>query len=556
MSKTAPQKPTQPTQAELLIDIASMAVLFHSPDGRGFAEIPVDSHVENHEIKSTGFRRWLVSRFFADYAKPPSAEAMQQVLGVLEATAFFDGPEELIYIRVAPGNAGSIYLDLCDSVWRVVHIERTGWSIVDRPPVRFIRPKGMRPLPAPQSGGMLEPLWILTNIEADDRPLVLAWLTAAMLPTGPYPVLKLGGEQGSAKSTLAELLRGLIDPHECMLRAEPRENRDLMIAATNSWVACYDNLSRLPNWLSDGLCRLSTGGGFATRTLYENSEETFLAAKRPVLLAGVEDVVNRGDLADRCIHVTLSPIPEDKRRTERSLLGDYELAAPLILGAILGIVSRALSVLPAITLERLPRMADFAVWGEAVCRAAGGKEGEFLAVYSGNRKHANEAILDDSPVPTALKKLMIMSHKWEGAASELLDALALAVDDKTRQSTRWPKSPRAMAGAIRRLSPSLRVVGIEVEFSRDPHSRKISIKWTAPDKGRNFASFASSSSSPSVSSHETHDANHDAKSPPTVLRHGSVMRKSSVSSRDDGHDANDAKSRSFSADGQREEIEI
>jgi hypothetical protein len=281
-----------------------------------------------------------------------------------------------------------------------------------------------------------------------------------------------------------------------------------------------------------------------------------------VLLAGIEDVVSRGDLADRCIHITLSPIPEDQRRTERSLLGDFELAAPLILGAILDIISRALSILPTLTLTlaRLPRMADFAVWGEAVCRAAGYKEGEFLAAYSGNRRHASEAILDDSPVPTALKKLIFMSHKWEGTASELLDALALHVDDKTRQSKRWPKSPRTMASAIRRLSPSLRVVGIEVEFSRDLHSRKIDIKWTAPQSSPesegDFASFASSSSSPRVSSHETHDANHDAKCPSTVLRHASVMQKPSVSSRDDGHDANDAKFPPFSGDGPREEVEI
>jgi hypothetical protein len=54
----------------------------------------------------------------------------------------------------------------------------------------------------------------------------------------------------------------------------------------------------LPAWISDTLCRLATGGGFAVRQLYTDQNEVLFDAARPVILNGVEDIVTRPDLAD------------------------------------------------------------------------------------------------------------------------------------------------------------------------------------------------------------------------------------------------------------------
>ena len=79
---------------------------------------------------------------------------------------------------------------------------------------------------------------------ADDHTWVLlvAWLLGSLRPQGPYPILSISGEQGSAKSTTSRMLRKLIDPNVADLRAAPRDERDLMIGASNSWVLAYDNL--------------------------------------------------------------------------------------------------------------------------------------------------------------------------------------------------------------------------------------------------------------------------------------------------------------------------
>jgi hypothetical protein len=128
---------------------------------------------------------------------------------------------------------------------------------------------------------------------------------------GPYPVIVLSSEQGSAKSTFSAILRALLDPDTAPLRALPREDRDLFIAASNGHVLAFDNVSGLPAWISDTLCRLATGGGFAVRQLYTDRDEVLFDAARPVILNGIEDIVTRPDLADRAVFLTLEPIQEE-----------------------------------------------------------------------------------------------------------------------------------------------------------------------------------------------------------------------------------------------------
>ena len=157
----------------------------------------------------------------------------------------------------------------------------------------------------------------------------IAWLVQAARDRGPYPILAIYGEQGSAKSSGARLLRSIIDPNWAPLRSPPKEIRDLAIAAANGWVVALDNLSHLPQWLSDALCVLSTGGGFATRTLYTDDEESIFSFRRPVIINGIAEVARRGDLIDRCIPVTLEAVPDERRLTEDEIDAAFAHVHPL-----------------------------------------------------------------------------------------------------------------------------------------------------------------------------------------------------------------------------------
>jgi hypothetical protein len=222
-------------------------------DPAPFVEVPADAP----EVK------------LEENGKAPGTQALQDALTVLEGKALFDGPEYPVFTRLAEHN-NRIYLDLANASWEAIEISATGWQIAATPSVKFRRSRGMLPLPVPVKGGTLDELQPFTNMpEESDWVLFKAWLVQALRPKGPYPVLVIHGEQGTAKSTQTRLARALIDPNAAPLRVEPRDLRDIIIAATNAWILTYDNLSHLPAWLSDIFCRLATGGGLQhTRTLY------------------------------------------------------------------------------------------------------------------------------------------------------------------------------------------------------------------------------------------------------------------------------------------------
>src|SRR3954451_3839927 len=148
------------------------------------------------------------------------------------------------------------------------------------------------------------------------------------------------------------MLRALVDPNVAPVRALPRDERELMIAANNGHVLAFDNVSGLPPWLSDALCRIASGGGFTTRQLYTDSDEVLFDAQRPIVLNGIEDIVTRADLADRAILLTLAPIPEEKRKSEEELQAEFEAARPTILGGLLDGVAHGLAQLPLTKLDR------------------------------------------------------------------------------------------------------------------------------------------------------------------------------------------------------------
>ncbi len=453
------------SQTAVLVELAQRADLFHTADGAAWADIEIGGRRETWPVKSRGFRRWLKHLVYAEIGRVPNSEAWANATSMIDALATIRGDQRSVYMRVAE-HEGRIYLDLADEKWRVVEIDAAGWRIILRPPVRFRRTSGMLPLPDPVEGGNIQNLRRFLNVKTDDDfVLAVAWLLGALAPDGPYPVLVATGEQGTAKSTFTALVRSLTDPNDTPLRSMPREDRDLFIAANNSLVVAFDNISGLPGWLSDGLCRLATGGGFACRTLHENDEETRFSAKRPIVLNGIEDVATRGDLADRALMLSLEPIPETERKRERSLWAEFRKAQPGILGALLSAVSRGIQRLPSTELERLPRMADFAIWATA-CETAFWPDGTFMRAYTANRAEAVNVVLDADAVALALRSLMDIQQRWTGTASDLHEALSGVVTETVKRGREWPGSARALGGQLKRLGPPLRKVGITIERVR------------------------------------------------------------------------------------------
>jgi hypothetical protein len=268
------------------------------------------------------------------------------------------------------------------------------------------------------------------------------------------------------------MLRALVDPSTAPLRTTPRNEHDLYIASTSSWVMAYDNISSLPQWLSDAICKLSTGGGFSTRTLYENREQELFDAIRPVILNGITDMATRPDLLDRSIIVRMPHIQEKDRKPESVIWEELDKAAPRILGFLFDAVSSALMNLPATKLDKLPRMADFALLVTAAEEALGWEKGGFLKAYEDNRGDANRQALEASPVAASVWRFMKDRDEWRGTATELYQKLGSAATEEMRRSRSWPAAPNSLGGEMKRLAPALRAVGIEAEDYREPTAER------------------------------------------------------------------------------------
>ncbi len=450
------------SSTDVLLNVATAARLFHASDGTGFADLIIDGHRETWPLRSKRFGAWLRQQYYERTWDAPSPAALNAVLNVLEAQAQFDGPQRKVPVRLAEHD-GLIYLDLADEFWRCVEIGANGWRIVEDPPVRFRRSAGMQPLPLPLRGGSIEALAPFLNLASEnDFVLVVAWLLGALRAGGPYPVLAIAGEQGSAKTVLSKLF----------------------IAASNGHVLAFDNLSGLPPWLSDTLCRLTSGGAFSTRRLFTDQDEILFAAARPIILNGIEEVITRPDLADRAILLMLAPIAERQRRPETALWREFELARPRILGALLDAAAHGLQMLPQVRLQWLPRMADFALW-VAACETGFRSEGAFEAAYSNNRRDAIENIVEADPVAARVREIMADRAQWAGSASDLLLAGAnVAGNPMVGNRSGWPKNPRALAGRLRRAQTFLRTLGIEIVFGREGRLGTRTIRITAMDENR------------------------------------------------------------------------
>lgn len=456
---------TGPSAAQVLLEFAKDLTLFRTTDGQAYASGLMNGRRETWLIPSKPFRMWCIRQFVKDQRKPPPTQALHDVLQVLESQAL-DAVEQPVFLRVASSGAET-YLDLTDEARRVVKITSTGWQIVQDPPVHFIRPVRSLALPLPLADGSLDPLRDLLNLQQEtDWQLVVGWLLGALRPVGPYPILILQGEHGTAKSTVAKILKYLIDPSSSLLRTAPRNEEDLLIAARHTHVLAFDNLSGLQPWMSDALCRLATGGGLGTREFYSNTEEIILHAQRPVILNGIDDLATRHDLTDRAIIISLPPIPATARRQDRELERHIDVIRPLVLGALLTACQTALVNHDRVVLPTLPRMADFAVWVTAAEPALGWLQGTFVRSYGGNRGEAVELGLEMSPIAPHIRALIDRNQRWEGTAKDLLELILSETSEVEQRALTMPKSPQAIRNHVKRLAPALRAIGIEVTFGQ------------------------------------------------------------------------------------------
>jgi hypothetical protein len=299
-------------------------------------------------------------------------------------------------------------------------------------------------------------------------------LLFCLCPDQTYPVLVLSAHRGSGKTAAAEILKGLVDPGKAPLIKLQGDTHKLAIAASRRNVIVYDNVGNINPDQSDDLCRIATGFGYSTRTLHTTDEETTFELTRPQIITAIDALVTRDDLADRVLMAQLPEIPDEQRLPQSQLNAKVEAARPRILGALLTALSQTLAQLPHTKPDKLPRMADYALFAIASEQALGLKPGEFMQTFSQSREQSRQVVIESSPVGEAIVRLMEKTALvWKGTASELLNELERHTDEATYRSRYFPKASNMLKRQLTRLTPDLKALGVLVSETVYNGSKKL-----------------------------------------------------------------------------------
>ena len=463
-----PEDKSYPAKLVKLV-LSTEGLLFRDQSGDGYIA-PNNNGAEILKLKSKQFSRWLSKLGWEEYGKPVRSEDVRTVLGTLEGIAVFDGDEYALSVRVASRD-DAIWYDLGSSA---VKISKEGWKVVDDPPILFRRYPHQEAQVIPERGGSLAQLLEFINIKDEqEQLLILVWCVSALVPGIPHPFPIFHGPQGSAKSTCGSVFKQLLDPSQLKQSSPPDNLREFIQVGSHHWFLPIDNLSNLYEWLSDALCRACTGEGFSKRELYSDDEDVVYSFQNIGSLNGINLVVEKPDLMERCVIFGLQKVEKVQNLT--SFNERFKQAKPLILGAMLDALVGALQRIDSVPTESQFRMSDFVRWGCAISEALGHSAEDFISAYQSNIGLQHQEAVDASPVAQAIELFMEAQDEWHGTPTELYAELEKIAEKHKidKKAKTWPNAASWMWRRITPIASNLLARGIKVDRSTEGKERVV-----------------------------------------------------------------------------------
>ncbi|PTM39452.1 hypothetical protein C8D03_0943 [Bosea sp. 124] len=457
--------------------------------GEGFASVSVGAGREAFPIASQGFRSWLRQQFrVANENRHPSPYALRTAINEVEDQAS-DEPELRTFRRLGTHRDGAWFIDLGTDSREMAMVIPGYWKRMHDKDISFVRSRSMRPYPKLKAEGALESngelefatraahrqtfkeFAALLNLDTQrDFQLIMAWCVCALTPDGPYPILTVCGDQGSAKSTLVRLIHELIDPSHAPLRSMPKSEKELFISASNSHVLSFDNVSSISPDLSDNLCKISTGSAVALRRAGTFTDEYYVEFKNPIILNGIGDLVLRPDLADRTLMINTSAIPSESRRDTASISAAFQALLPKLTEALFDLLALCRHKLMCMACglaevpNKLPRMAEFAKIGTAIESVFDGP-GSFMAAYDKNRAVVTNDLVERDPILLAILELWDDKGDWKGTMQDLQVEIAKRLK-ASGAAKPVPSGLAQISAHLKRIKPILNEHDIIVHIGR------------------------------------------------------------------------------------------
>lgn len=425
---------------------------------------------------------WL---HFQATGKGVAKEAISQTIHLLAAKARAEAPRVPLWNRTAE-HGENIYCDLKNG--RAGEITPEGWRIVAEPPVYWYDFNHQLPHPDPVPGGDPFRLLNFVNVTEEQRLLFVVAVISAFLPRISHPAFNFTGAQGSGKSSASRIVKQTVDPSAASLLTMPAKPEDLDLLLFRHHVVPLDNLSGLPDSVSDRLCNVISGAVLEKRSLFTDSDTTLLPCSPVVVFNGITQLVRRPDLADRTITITLERIDPANRREEREMWEEFDRELPGILGGIFDTISRAMAIFPTVKLRNLPRMADFCRWGYSVAEALGGRGAEFLRAYADNSAMQTADLHETDTLLAAIMQRMDAAGELDGNFREVLSILH-EIAQPAKNDRSFPSSARSFRGHLERLRVPLLDMGITFSIRDGRTNRGRIVTFAKSNKGPESAAW-------------------------------------------------------------------
>ena len=156
-----------------------------------------------------------------------------------------------------------------------------------------------------------------------DQLLLKAYLITLFIPDIAHVILLLKGLKGAAKSILETMVKRIIDPSEVDLLILNQRQYDFIINLSHNYYNAYDNVRKIPEWLSTIICAATAGAAFSTRTYYTTADETRFKFKRCFAFSSIGAPLTEDDALQRCISLKHPKIERQSRKTEEKILSGF-----------------------------------------------------------------------------------------------------------------------------------------------------------------------------------------------------------------------------------------
>lgn len=495
------------SQTAVIIEmVEDSCKLFKDQYEIGYALVRVKEHYESMMIKSDDFKWYLMNSYRnLNPNRPATMDSINNAINNLQGITRYDKEMIPLHVRVAQSeDKNTFYYDLTDEDWRCIKIDRKRPDILIGLELNFPLFKRYsqtsQPIPDLDFKSDIFDQWMsLTNVKKDDTLLAKVAIISIFIPNIQRIIFLVHGGQDAAKSTFQFLVKDLTDPDRPKnLLSLPHDKDEFQLQLAHRHVTFYDNLKEKKSfpWLATEVCIASTGGGSTKRKLYSDEDDVIWDLQLTQGFNGINMVLNEPDVLRRSLLFELESIEEENKVEQQVIIQRATELKPYLLGYILITVSKAMSIKDTLELKKKPGLADFVMWGEAISRAMGYPEMEFVEAYRRNIDRQNEEVIESDSFAKTIsllyediygdqennirQKFKEIEGIWWISGNELLEELyGIASRSGIDISGDWfPKSVNKISRKLRTIRSNLKGMDIDVIIKKATTEKEFSLGFT------------------------------------------------------------------------------